>query len=75
MDPSTRSCRPPAPRHWLSREAGECAFPVGGTGIHLISCCRPCGRKTYCARHRALMRGPKGLSLEKLEIILRRWGA
>jgi GcrA cell cycle regulator len=40
------------PRHWLSREAGECAFPVGGDGAELLSCCAPArSRSAYCGAH------------------------
>jgi GcrA cell cycle regulator len=48
----------PAP--WLAREAGACAFPVGGEGWALLSCCAPvAGRGAYCAAHRRIVfRGP-----------------
>jgi len=44
-----------APRHWLSRAFGECAFPVGGEGEGLISCCAPTQpRSAYCPAHHAI---------------------
>jgi len=44
-----------APRHWLSREFGECAFPVGGEGDGVLSCCAPVkARSAYCAAHHAI---------------------
>jgi GcrA cell cycle regulator len=45
-----------APRPWLTREAGECAFPVGGEGEGILSCCAPvegCG--AYCPAHRGVV--------------------
>jgi GcrA cell cycle regulator len=45
-----------APRPWLTRDFGECAFPVGGDGAALLSCCarvRP--RSAYCAAHHAIV--------------------
>ena len=63
-----------APRHWLGREGGECAFPVGGEGVNLFSCCSPCGRHLYCPTHRKVMRGRRAASLERLEANLRRYG-
>ncbi len=47
-----------APRPWLSRRAGECAFPVDGEGALTRSCCSPAGDCGYCAYHLALMRLP-----------------
>ncbi|CAN7415023.1 hypothetical protein LJR225_002656 [Phenylobacterium sp. LjRoot225] len=44
------------PRPWLSRDFGECAFPVGGDGDALVSCCaaaRP--RSGYCPAHHAIV--------------------
>ena len=43
------------PRPWLSRAFGECAFPVGGDGDALMSCCakvKP--RAGYCPAHHAI---------------------
>lgn len=45
-------------RPWLTRQAGECAFPVGGAGTSLRACCAPCGAASYCAAHAVRMRGP-----------------
>jgi len=53
-----------APRPWLSRETGECAFPVDGADGGLSSCCNPSGAATYCAAHREAMRGPPTSSAE-----------
>lgn len=49
------------PRHWKTRTLMECAFPVGGDGADLISCCDPVivnkkGELTpYCTAHHARM--------------------
>ncbi len=56
-----------APRPWLTRERGECAFPVHGDGMRLRACCNPCGRGSYCPPHAAAMRGPPVTSAEVLE--------
>jgi hypothetical protein len=65
-----RRRRPPSARLWLERGPGECAFPVGGDGRLILSCCRPCGAATYCDEHAAAMRGPPALSIEAMELIL-----
>ena len=52
-DPPVEIAR--APRPWLSRVAGECAFPVDGEGWTTRSCCNPCGGRGYCAAHLARM--------------------
>jgi GcrA cell cycle regulator len=45
-----------APRPWLSRDAGECAFPAGGEGTETLSCCAPVqARSAYCAAHHAVV--------------------
>jgi len=51
-----------APRPWLTREKGECAFPVDGEGVALRACCNPCGGALYCPPHAAAMRGPRASS-------------
>ena len=51
-----------APRPWLSRLRGECAFPVDGRGIGVRSCCNPSGAARYCPAHSAIMRGPRARS-------------
>jgi GcrA cell cycle regulator len=60
------------PRPWLSREAGECAFPVGGDGAELLSCCVPTRRRSaYCeAHHRVVFKAvsPSARAAEQ-----RRW--
>jgi len=43
-----------APRPWLSRQPGECAFPVDGCGQSMRSCCNPCGGAIYCPAHRRI---------------------
>jgi hypothetical protein len=52
-----------APRPWLTREAGECAWPHDGDGAAVRACCNPCGAAAYCPGHKALMRGPTAPSL------------
>jgi hypothetical protein len=42
------------PRPWLTRQAGECTFPVDGQGLGVRSCCNPCGSETYCRPHRRI---------------------
>lgn len=41
------------PRPWLTREFGECAWPVSGQGADTFSCCAPVDdpKRPYCARH------------------------
>jgi len=56
-----------APRPWLTRGEGECAFPVGGRGWTALACCNACGPDIYCAPHRAVMRGPTAPSVDELE--------
>jgi GcrA cell cycle regulator len=57
------------PRPWLSRASGECAFPVGGEGEALVSCCaavRP--RSAYCPGHHPIVfksAGPADLAAER----------
>jgi hypothetical protein len=60
-----------APRPWLSRGPGECAFPVDGDGWTTRSCCNPCGPEAYCPSHRAITAGPRLRSAEHLEWVLR----
>jgi len=63
-----------APRPWLTRAFGECAFPVDGESWTTRSCCNPTGGETYCSMHRRLMRGPVAPPIERLEHDLRRRG-
>lgn len=42
-------------RPWLTREKGECAFPLGERGA-ILSCCAPT-EGTYCPAHRQAMGG------------------
>ncbi len=62
-----------AQRPWLTREPGECAFPIDGDGLAVRSCCNPCDGGAYCAPHRALMRGPPAPSVADLERELSRF--
>ena len=52
-----------APRPWLTRQEGECAWPHDGDGVAMRACCNPCGAAVYCTAHRSLMRGPTAPSL------------
>jgi len=63
-----------APRPWLERRDGECAFPVDGESWLTRSCCNPCGAATYCQTHAAVMRGRAAPPIEELELSLRRRG-
>lgn len=48
------------PRPWLSRGAGECAFPVGGEGERVLACCAPAQAKSaYCAVHHQIVFKPQ----------------
>src|SRR6202008_3829349 len=48
-----------APRLWLTRAFGECAFPVGGESEATLSCCAPtAGRSAYCAAHHRVVFRP-----------------
>ncbi len=71
--PSRRPEVAHAPRPWLSRLKGECAFPVGGAGVATLSCCNPCGAATYCQPHSAAMRGPPVSSVADLELEIMRF--
>jgi GcrA cell cycle regulator len=71
LPPSPPTAIALAPRPWLSRSRGECAFPVDGEGWTTRSCCNPCGSAVYCAVHDALMAGPRTRPVEFLERALR----
>jgi GcrA cell cycle regulator len=63
-----------APRVWLTREPGECAFPVGGEGEAIISCCAPTrAGSAYCAAHHAIVFKAVGPDARAAEA--RRWVA
>ena len=48
-----------SPRPWLTRAAGECAFPVGGDGDALLSCCAAVsGGSAYCPTHHRIVFRP-----------------
>lgn len=48
-----------SPRPWLTREKGECAYPVAGEGVGVLSCCNASGRRLYCQAHdKAVHRKP-----------------
>ncbi|MHB8529688.1 MAG: hypothetical protein ACYC8V_09290 [Caulobacteraceae bacterium] len=59
--PPARGAIALAPRHWLTREIGECAFPIDepeiGDDWRARSCCNPCGSARYCPAHLAVVRG------------------
>ena len=38
-------------RPWITRQPGECKFPVGGIGEGVLSCCAPVERAGYCGFH------------------------
>ena len=66
---------PPTAKHWLQRSFGECAFPVDGAGVDLVSCCRKGWRTTpdaaaYCTEHRAVMYQPTRSDLSGLEKVV-----
>ncbi|MGA2953786.1 MAG: hypothetical protein ABSD80_16280 [Caulobacteraceae bacterium] len=54
------------PRPWLTRQPGECAFPVDGRGQETRSCCNPCGLQTYCRAHRRIARRGRMQPIERL---------
>ena len=62
-----------APRPWLTREDGECAFPIAGDGMRLRCCCNPCGPGPYCEPHAAALRGPPAPPVEDLEREILQW--
>jgi hypothetical protein len=53
-----------APRPWITRADGECAYPVDGAGAETRSCCNASGRATYCPAHQAAIRRSPSLSAE-----------
>jgi len=60
------------PRPWLSREFGECAFPVAGDGDALISCCAAVKlRSVYCQAHHGVVFKPVSPAIQAVE--QRRW--
>jgi len=48
-----------APRPWLDRAVGQCAFPIDGDDWLTRACCNPCDGSGYCPDHRALMLRPE----------------
>jgi GcrA cell cycle regulator len=61
-----------APRPWLSREFGECAFPVGGDDEAVLSCCaRARPRSAYCEAHHLIVFKTASPSAQAAD--LRRW--
>jgi len=61
-----------SPRPWLTREAGECAFPVGDDSGEAVSCCAAVqGRSAYCAAHHAIVFRPMSPAARAAE--QRRW--
>jgi GcrA cell cycle regulator len=54
------------PRAWLSREFGECAFPVAGEGDRLVSCCAATNpRSAYCAAHHRIVFKPSAATEQR----------
>jgi GcrA cell cycle regulator len=45
----------PAPRDFMTRHFGECAYPVSGEGADTLSCCNPALKSGYCAGHHSIM--------------------
>jgi len=62
-----------APRPWLTRLDGECAYPVDGEGPATRSCCNASGRATYCPAHHRAMRGPPTLGAEAYTEAVLQW--
>lgn len=53
------------PRPWLSRAPGECAFPVGGEGKAVLSCCAPSRPwSAYCAHHHRIVFRPAPAAMD-----------
>jgi GcrA cell cycle regulator len=65
------------PRPWLSRAVGECAFPVGGDGDALVSCCaRVKPRSAYCPAHHAVVFKPAAAAEQQRWVqAAERWAA
>ena len=69
------------PRPWLQRDDGECAFPAGGDGAGLWSCCAPVKPGSpYCpAHHGRVFRAEPPAARRDAEKLLaelvRRWAA
>jgi GcrA cell cycle regulator len=55
LAPSPGPVADSAPRPWLERAPGQCAFPVSGDGEAVMSCCAPSGLRPYCPAHAARM--------------------
>lgn len=68
-----------APKPWLQRRFGECAWIVGGEGAEALSCCLPVAGKSWCAAHLALGTDSKSTlasrSANELMRSLRRYAA
>jgi hypothetical protein len=62
-----------APRPWLSRMSGECAFPVDGEDAFVRACCNPAGPSGYCDAHAAIMRRPAVLDPVAYETAVLAW--
>lgn len=64
-----------APRPWLTRDAGQCAYPAFGDGDETMSCCNPTGSPTvsYCAGHHAVMFVPTKTTMADLVHSVRRF--
>lgn len=44
------------PKPWTERAFGECAWPVGGDGDAMLSCCNPVAARGWCSQHDAAER-------------------
>lgn len=65
-----------APRHWITRRHGECAWPVSGAGYETMSCCnRRAPEGPYCAEHKAIGTTGEKASVKSLMRGARRWAA
>jgi len=60
------------PRPWLSRNFGECAFPVDGESDRTVSCCGPVqANSAYCPAHHGVVFRPRSAGARAAE--QRRW--
>lgn len=63
-----------APRPWLERGPGECAYPARGDSFNTMSCCNPTAPGiSYCAGHAKVMNIAPKVSASELERSLRRF--
>jgi hypothetical protein len=62
-----------APRPWLTRTDGECAFPVAGDSLSTLACCNPSGGDAYCPAHRSALRRRRQRSAARYEADIISW--